>query len=363
MQPGTARWLATLILLAGAGASAEGDIVYGARYYKPGWTPSHSQIWRINPNGSGRRAVTTDGGDDHPVWMPDGKTIRFHRLTDSRLFVCEVSETGGPVRVVAELPEMHPCRVPSPDGRATAILNRRNEASLFVADSDTRLIRDIGPGREAEWSPDGHLLLIVSHEGGWRVRIWDRTLRSSIALGTNFSAACWLGDGRVAAAGGYESERVVIYRTDGTAERDYPVPNSWTNDDAATANFADCLVRIPGDTRAILYGRHNGGSSQGSAQLFYRMDLQSGTYTEVVNGREVAWAPDGLTFVTGAGQDFQRFLDQHTVAVSSLQVAHADGRPARKIVTGLVLVGGFDWRRPQDTAAPPRSPRDWGVPR
>src|SRR5689334_20326497 len=83
-------------------APATGDIVYSARYYKPGAEASHYHLWRINPDGSGRVQVTSGPAEDHsPVWLSDGHTLAFIRQTESLHQWCLVDQQGGAVTVLA----------------------------------------------------------------------------------------------------------------------------------------------------------------------------------------------------------------------------------------------------------------------
>ena len=78
-----------------ASAKPTADILYSARYYKPGAQRSHYKIWRADPLGSKRIRVTSGKTDDSsPIWLADGKTILFVRETGKTRTLCTVGERG-----------------------------------------------------------------------------------------------------------------------------------------------------------------------------------------------------------------------------------------------------------------------------
>src|SRR5207237_7610792 len=91
-------------------------------------------------------------------------------------------------------------------------------------------------------------------------------------------------------------------------------------DTRATGSFADYLFAIPGDPRAILYGRHAGDSTDGPAQLFYRVPLDGGRLSVVARGRDLAWSPDHHFFATGASWDLVALGPRRHVVVSPVSL-------------------------------------------
>ena len=90
----------------GAVASSGADIVYSARYYKPGREVSRYHLWRIRADGAGRVQVTADSraADYSPVWLADGRTVLFVREEGGTNRFCTVNEDGGPVTTIAPAP-------------------------------------------------------------------------------------------------------------------------------------------------------------------------------------------------------------------------------------------------------------------
>ena len=69
------------LLLGAVTCHADRDIVYAARYYTPPGShrTSHFHLYRMNPDGTGRRQLTFGSKDDTaPRWSPDGRRDRLH---------------------------------------------------------------------------------------------------------------------------------------------------------------------------------------------------------------------------------------------------------------------------------------------
>lgn len=145
-------------------AGPTADIVYSARYYKPGKRPSYYKIWRINSAGFGRVQVTSGRTNDHsPIWLSDGKTILFIRETAKRRRLCMVGERGGPVTVLAYLPPQRYTFIESvaPNRRSVVYLVYDSEWKLVLFDLSTQQERALGPGFRTAWSPDSRRLYVT----------------------------------------------------------------------------------------------------------------------------------------------------------------------------------------------------------
>ena len=328
------------------------DIVYSARYYKPGMRPSHYKIWRINSSGSGRVRVTSGSTNDHsPIWLADGKTILFVREAAKNRILCTVGEGGGPVTELATLPNGYTfIESVAPDRRSVIYVVHD---SLVLFDIRTRQERELGTGYTAAWSPDGHWLYVSTWgESTPRAQIVDLATGSQTPLEGDLRAAAWVNYNTLIAeafAKDKEEARLVVLRADGTKEREIPLPFTWEDEDDNLSPFADNMFAIPGDADAVLYGRYAGDSTAGPAEMFYRVSLKEGEPTVVAKGRDLVWSSDHQFFATGDSRALARLDPKRRVWVSPLSVVSANGK-TRKIVQGLVSVGGFDWRPPPEEA-------------
>ncbi len=101
-------WLVLLLLCLSGAAHADRDIVYAARYYAPPGShrTSHSHLYRINPDGTGKTQLTFGIEEDSPYWSADGKEITFiaYRVASPAL-LCRIDADGRNRRVIRTLGE------------------------------------------------------------------------------------------------------------------------------------------------------------------------------------------------------------------------------------------------------------------
>src|SRR5262245_28691888 len=99
--------LGCVLLGAALPARADRDIVYSARYYYPSGRHQTSRLhlYRIHPDGTGRRQLTRGDADDYaPFWSPDGRQILFQRSHGGgRHDLCVVKAGGGHIRTLFSL--------------------------------------------------------------------------------------------------------------------------------------------------------------------------------------------------------------------------------------------------------------------
>jgi DNA-binding winged helix-turn-helix (wHTH) protein/Tol biopolymer transport system component len=112
------------------------------------------------------RGVTTQlthgGTDRFPVWSRDGRTLAFRATDAARLF--EVSaDASSPPRPIGDLRG-----VPSDwsnDGRLLFFRPEHGTVVLATYGATTHDVSGVGPGSEAQFSPDGHWLLYGGQDG------------------------------------------------------------------------------------------------------------------------------------------------------------------------------------------------------
>ena len=94
-------------------------IVYTEIRFRQG-RPPDDRLMLINPDGSGRRALTQYGGRNeiNPKWMPDGQTIVFEDIREGgrRSSIMAMPATGGAPRLIYDSRGWDTNPIPSPDG-------------------------------------------------------------------------------------------------------------------------------------------------------------------------------------------------------------------------------------------------------
>lgn len=134
--------------------------------HAPRWSPtgkvayfSNSQIWLVNPDGSGRRPAIKDGTksrDSNFQWSPDGRTIAFvgRDIAEGDDEILLANAAGGRTRrrlTDNQMPDT--CPSWSPDGKALAFL--RDDVYLINADgTGERNLAKSATGESCPvWSP------------------------------------------------------------------------------------------------------------------------------------------------------------------------------------------------------------------
>ena len=153
------------------------------------------RIWVMNADGSGQRRLANDPGfaDLEPAWSPDGAHILFSRCDDHIGFIlsCDLevmNAAGGGMRRLAGGHWTYVRGQYSPDGRRIVVGTDRGGflSALWVLRADgTGLHRITRPSLEAfwpGWSPDGRRIVFTDNccQGGsnvWTVRPSGKGLR------------------------------------------------------------------------------------------------------------------------------------------------------------------------------------------
>ena len=179
----------------------------------PDWSPDGTRIvyesnqtgdyriWVMNADGSGQRRLTNDPGfaDLEPAWSPDGKHILFSRCDDHLGFIltCDLdmmNASGSGMRRLAGGHWTYVRGQYSPDGRHIVVGTDRGGflSALWVMRADgTDLHRITRPSLQAfwpGWSPDGRRIVFTDNccQSGsniWTVRPSGTGLRKLTHFG------------------------------------------------------------------------------------------------------------------------------------------------------------------------------------
>jgi TolB protein len=171
----------------------------------PDWSPDGLRIafagsrgiYVMNADGSHVKRVTR-GLDLQPDWSPDGRRIAFARIRPHFGTEIEVVGVGGgPVRALTSDRVQNLDPAWSPDGRLVAF-DRVSSASRFArprivaADLTGKVVRRLGEGSAAAWSPDGSGLAFTGSDGAVWIERADGTRRRRLVAG---SRPAWSPDG------------------------------------------------------------------------------------------------------------------------------------------------------------------------
>jgi Tol biopolymer transport system component len=94
----------------------------------PCCSPSHTDIYVMNADGSGKRKLTHDARyNTEPAWSPDGRKIAFRTARDGNAEIYVMNADGSGKRNLTRNPakDVHPSW--SPDGRRIAFVSNRDE--------------------------------------------------------------------------------------------------------------------------------------------------------------------------------------------------------------------------------------------
>jgi TolB protein len=202
-----------------------GTIVYTCQ---PSGDMRFDQICLINPDGSGRRQLTTDAASDHfyPSLSPDGESVVFSANLDGPDEIYEMPLHGRPRRLTHQGQAYAPAI--SPDG-AQIIYTQISDsvASLWLMNRDGSGARQlIRQAWDPEWSPDGEWILFASDRAGsvqlWRVRAAGDQLEQLTSMANLRGRSDWSPDGAwLATYAGepWQREIVIIHLIDGSVQR------------------------------------------------------------------------------------------------------------------------------------------------
>lgn len=138
------------------------------------WGCPAETIVTINPDGTGRTALTQYGRDrGYPTWSPDGSKLAFvandHRLGPARLMTMNADGTDR--QLIAEAKYFFQPAW-SPDGTQIAVsrwLLRASQQRIVIVDVDgsgSAVSGGTGNDWEPDWSPDGSTIAFIAYIGG-----------------------------------------------------------------------------------------------------------------------------------------------------------------------------------------------------
>jgi hypothetical protein len=347
--------------LASAGR-ADCDIVYAARYYYPPRSQhglSHSHLYRINPDGTGRTRLTSGSRDDYePRWSPDGRWIAYRHDpygSEDSVRVCDANGHHAKViwRIIKSPQE---CGIGwSADSKVLLVtLGDYHSTTDWVNVTWSISLRDGRRVRYADlcalhWSPDRRH--VYRSYQAYTTRALPKDViaagESSVPLATPPDDPAWLDNNTLV---GFEDATalapVVVYvgtdgRQHGRVLFQGVLPKRMAESDGGSWAM---VKRVPGPGQRVLCSKSGGhGMGGGREHDYLVLSLEPPRMTWLCEGMELKAEPSGRYCVVGVTR-LAPYGATRQVYTAPLQVGSYAGGSPRTIVGGLVWVEAADWR-------------------
>jgi uncharacterized repeat protein (TIGR01451 family) len=150
-----------------------------------------SQLYVVNPDGSGQTELTTEGSNAHPSWSPDGNKLAFDsdRNVSEDIYLMNADGSGQTRLTNAGTTNIRPAW--SPDGRKIAFASDRDgNLEIYAMNADgsgqIRLTANSASDSMASWSPDGSKIAFASdRDGNYEIYVMNADGSGQTRLTTN----------------------------------------------------------------------------------------------------------------------------------------------------------------------------------
>lgn len=364
------RFLAGVLLVVGFARAcfADGDIVFSARFYNPPSKAEQKSYWhlyRINPDGSGKRQITSGAFDDiDPQWSPDGRLVAFARAAAAGVpgrdeigtlkpkDLCLINTATGDIRTLRHYEAglwqgLEPGISWSPGGNEIAVTAAQKDGKVSIDILSVRsssLIRRFDNAHRFVWSPEGGRGIVVSDDGSEKIA--DIPTGKLLPVQTGLTGFTWTSGSTVAGASAKPPAivRLEIDKADPLRTNLKDPPENLKD-----AGYATVSLFPPDPAHVMLYATISGESTGGHYYAYYRVDLATGKVSDFMDGRFLVWSPNRRQFCTIVNRslaDYGKRPDGTASSVWTQPLLVGDGKTGktREIVNGLVYVVGADWK-------------------
>jgi TolB protein len=130
-----------------------------------------SQIFTVNPDGSGVQRITTASGiNTEPFFTPDGQSIYFTSDRGGSPQIYRSNVNGGDAQRVTFEGSYNVSPRISPDGKTMAFISRRDAgfrlAVMDIANRQVQILTDSFKDESPSFAPNSRMILIATDLGG-----------------------------------------------------------------------------------------------------------------------------------------------------------------------------------------------------